>query len=84
VHQDQLPAPFSRRHRSVGLCEALDRVLDTGAVIVGEVVISVADVDLIFLGFQLVLTSVEAGRRQSMGHLLQGMTVTVSEPEARP
>lgn len=41
------------------LCEALDRVLNKGAVIMGEVTISVANVDLIYLGLQLVLTSIE-------------------------
>ena len=43
----------------ISLCEALDRVLNTGVVVTGEVVISVADVDLIYLGLQLTLTSVE-------------------------
>ena len=43
----------------VTLCEALDRVLNKGAVVVGEVMISVANVDLIYLGLQLVLTSIE-------------------------
>ena len=43
----------------ISLCEALDRVLNKGVVVAGEVVISVADVDLIYLGLQLVLTSVE-------------------------
>jgi len=47
----------------VSLCEALDRVLNKGVVIVGEVVISVADVDLIYLGLKLVLTSVETARQ---------------------
>ncbi len=46
----------------ISLCETLDRVLNKGVVIVGEVVISVADVDLIYLGLQLVLTSVETAR----------------------
>jgi hypothetical protein len=44
----------------VTLCEALDRVLNKGAVIIGEVTISVANVDLIYLGLQLVLTSIES------------------------
>ncbi len=44
----------------ITLCEALDRVLNKGAVIVGEVMISVANVDLIYLGLQIVLTSVES------------------------
>ena len=46
----------------VSLCEALDRVLNTGVVVVGEVVISVADVDLIYLGLQVMLASVETAR----------------------
>lgn len=44
----------------ISLCEILDRVLTKGVVVVGEVVISVADIDLIYLGLQLVLTSVES------------------------
>ena len=47
----------------VSLCEVLDRVLNKGAVIVGEVVISVADVDLIYLSLQVVISSVETARR---------------------
>ncbi len=44
------------------LCDALDRVLNKGAVIVGDVTISVADIDLIYLGLQVVLTSIETAR----------------------
>ncbi len=46
----------------ITLCEALDRVLNKGAVIVGEVTISVANVDLIYLGLQLVATSIETSK----------------------
>jgi gas vesicle structural protein len=46
--------------RHVGLIELVNRVLDRGAVITGEVVIGVGGVDLIFLGVQLVLSSVES------------------------
>jgi hypothetical protein len=45
----------------VSLCETLDRVLNKGAVVVGEITISVANVDLIYLGLQLVLTSIKKG-----------------------
>ena len=48
----------------VSLCEALDRILNKGAVIVGDVMISVADIDLIYLGLQVILTSVETARRE--------------------
>ena len=46
----------------ISLCETLDRVLNKGAVIAGEVTISVANVDLIYLGLQVVLASVESIR----------------------
>jgi hypothetical protein len=46
----------------VSLSEALDRILNKGAVVVGEVMLSVADIDLIYLGLQLILTSVETAR----------------------
>lgn len=44
----------------LSLCEALDRVLNKGAVIAGEITISVANVDLIYLGLQVVLASVDS------------------------
>jgi len=47
----------------VSLCEALDRILNKGAVIVGDVMISVADIDLVYLGLQVILTSVETARK---------------------
>jgi len=46
----------------VSVCEVLDRVLNKGVVVAGEVTISVADVDLLYLGLQLVLTSIETAR----------------------
>ena len=49
--------------RQVSLCEVLDRVLYKGIVVSGEATISVADVDLVYLGLQVVLTSMETARR---------------------
>ena len=49
--------------RPVALSEVLDRVLNKGVVVAGEVVISVAGVDLLYLGLNVVLTSVETARR---------------------
>ena len=45
--------------RDITLLEILDRVLEKGVVISGDVVISVADVDLVYLGLKALLTSVE-------------------------
>ena len=49
--------------RQVSLCEVLDRVLNKGVVLAGEVTISVADIDLIYLGLQVVLASMETVRQ---------------------
>jgi hypothetical protein len=48
----------------VSLCEALDRILNKGAVVSGELTIAVANVDLLYLSLQLVITSVETARRE--------------------
>ena len=53
--------------RPVSLSEILDRVLNKGAVVAGEVVISVAGVELIYLGVNVVLTSVATGRDGGTG-----------------
>lgn len=47
------------KSKDVTLLEVLDRVLDKGIVISGDMVISVADVDLIYLGLKVLLSSVE-------------------------
>lgn len=56
---------FSERE-GVSLCELLDRVLNTGVVATGDIVISVAGVDLIYLNLQLLLSSVETVRNGSL------------------
>jgi hypothetical protein len=43
----------------VSLLDTLDHVLNRGLVISGEITISVADIDLIYLGLNVVLGSVE-------------------------
>jgi hypothetical protein len=48
--------------QQVSLCEALDRILNKGAVVVADVTISVANIDLIYLSLQAVLTSVTTGQ----------------------
>lgn len=43
--------------QDVTLVELLDRLLDTGVVVRGDLCISVADVDLVYLQISLLLTS---------------------------
>jgi gas vesicle structural protein len=43
--------------------ELLDRVLNTGVVLVGDLTITVADIELIYLRLQLMLCSAETARK---------------------
>ena len=45
--------------QEVTLLDLLDRVVDHGVVLAGDVTISVADVDLIYLGLRVLLAPVE-------------------------
>ena len=49
----------------VGLLELADRLLHRGVVVTGDVTISVAGVDLIYLGLNVVLTAVENLKRRA-------------------
>lgn len=48
--------------RDLQLVELVNRVLDRGAVITGEVTISVAGIDLVYLGLQLVIAATETAK----------------------
>ena len=58
-----------RRDRPVSLSEVLDRVLNKGAVVTGEVVISVAGIDLAYVGLNVVLTSIQTARECALESL---------------
>ncbi len=68
ILQDGLPLtdPASAEH--ISLCETLDRVLNKGVVIHGDLTISVANVDLIYLGLRLLLASIETARETGILH----------------
>jgi Gas vesicle protein len=55
--------PRSSYERDVGLVELLDRLLEGGVAIDGELVLAVADIDLVRVGLRLVLASVECLER---------------------
>jgi gas vesicle structural protein len=60
--ETMLPETSFSDSQDVSLCEALDRILNKGAVLFGEVMISVADIDLVYLGLQVILASLETAR----------------------
>jgi len=55
------------RSKKVTLIDALDRVIDKGAYVDGEVVLRVADVDLVFIGLRLIITSISNAERLRAG-----------------
>jgi hypothetical protein len=64
----------------VSICEVLDRVLNKGVVVAGEVTISVAGVDLVYLGLNLVLTSIETARESlANGRAAAGLAIDIGK-----
>ena len=56
---DQILVSEEWEETDLSLLETLDHVLNRGLVIAGEITISVADIDLIFLGLNVLVSSVE-------------------------
>ena len=69
----------------LSLLETLDHVLNRGLVIAGEITISVADVDLIFVGLNVLVSSVETANEvlrsreaRALGSTASGKSSTIS------
>ena len=69
----------------LSLLETLDHVLNRGLVIAGEITISVADVDLIFVGLNVLVSSVETANEvlrsreaRALGSTASGESSTIS------
>ena len=56
---DQIIVSEEWENTDVSLLETLDHVLSRGLVIAGEITIAVADIDLIFIGLNVLVSSVE-------------------------
>jgi hypothetical protein len=56
---DQMIVSEEWESTDVSLLETLDHVLNRGLVIAGEITISVADIDLVFVGLNVLVSSVE-------------------------
>ncbi len=62
------------REERVTLIDALDKVLEKGAVLDGELVMRVADVDLIFIGLKLLITSVSKSEELRSGQKIEAVS----------
>lgn len=56
---DQVLVTEEWSETDLSLLETVDHVLNRGLVIAGEITIAVADIDLIFLGLNVLVSSVE-------------------------
>jgi hypothetical protein len=56
---DQIIVGEEWENTDLSLLETLDHVLNRGLVIAGEITIAVADIDLIFVGLNVMVSSVE-------------------------
>lgn len=65
-------SPLPQESRELTVLDLLDRVVDHGVVLSGDITISVADVDLIYLGLRALLTSVERARELGAPASLMG------------
>ncbi|MDO8130784.1 MAG: gas vesicle protein [Candidatus Brocadiales bacterium] len=64
-----IEVPSSLENQHISLCETLDRILNTGVVIHGDITISVANIDLIYIGLRALLTSVETARHAGINRM---------------
>ncbi len=51
------------KEKEVTLLDLVDRILTKGVILWGDITISVADVDLVYLGLKVLLTSVDKADR---------------------
>ena len=54
----------ARRAREISLVDLVDRLLDGGVVIHGDITLAVADVDLVYVGLRALVASVETVERE--------------------
>ena len=52
--------------RNVALVDLLDRLLQGGVVIAGDITLSVADIDLVQVGLRALISSVEPAERDQL------------------
>jgi len=60
---EPIPTLSLEGEEDISLLDILDHVLNSGAVIHGSIVISLAGVDLVYVGLNVILTSVETALR---------------------
>src|ERR687887_429822 len=83
-----MPTPLTEGHgRSTGLVEVLDRVLDKGLVVAGDVKVSLAEVELLTIRIRLLICSIDKAEQIGLDwwkfdhHLSPGKRMLSAENE---
>jgi hypothetical protein len=58
--------PSATLQKDIALIDLLDRLLDGGVVLAGDITLAVADVDLVYVGLRALVSSVAAAERQGV------------------
>jgi len=62
---------LAAREKEVTLLDLLDRILNKGVILYGDITLSVADVDLVYLSLKVLLTSVETADKMKRAAALR-------------
>ena len=62
-----LPEPLGPEPDEYALADLITRVIDRGVLIQGDVTISVAGIDLVYVGLSVLLSSIESLREHGRG-----------------
>jgi hypothetical protein len=83
-----MPTPLTEGHgRSTGLVDVLDRVLDKGLVVAGDIKVSLAEVELLTIRIRLLICSIDKAEQIGLDwwkydhHLSSGSKALASENE---
>lgn len=76
--------PAIREDSDSTVLELLDRVLNTGVVLVGDIAITVADIELLYVRLQLLVSSAETAREAGWLATKPALRVDDSAPRLHP
>ena len=65
--------------QSVSLLDVLDRILDKGVVVIGDIKVSLCDVELLSIKLKLLITSIETAEKMGIDFGWAGMKREESE-----
>ena len=72
------------KEKEIVLIDLLDRILYKGVILWGDITISVADVDLIYLGLKVLLTSVEKAEEMRRKAAMDVLASAMPKGELKP